>query len=97
LQFLIKKKLNFFFSCTFFFNFWSLKPWIRIGSGSGLVPYSAKMLDPDPDEMNAGIRNPAWRSRRKKTASCKNSGCAALGFGGTFFSAPARFLTAFPF
>jgi hypothetical protein len=31
LQFLIKKKFN------FFFNFWSLKPWIRIGSGSGLV------------------------------------------------------------
>ena len=31
----------------FFFNFWSLKPWIRIGVQS-------KMLDPDPDEMNAG-------------------------------------------
>jgi hypothetical protein len=29
-----------------FFNFWSLKPWIRIG-------IQPKMLDPDPDEMNA--------------------------------------------
>ncbi len=37
LQFLIKKKFNFFFSCFFFFNFWSLKPWIRIGSGYGSV------------------------------------------------------------
>ena len=34
LQFLIKKKFNFFFQLLFFFNFWSLKPWIRIGSGS---------------------------------------------------------------
>jgi hypothetical protein len=33
LQFLIKKK----FCCNFFYNIWSLKPWIRIGSGSGLV------------------------------------------------------------
>jgi hypothetical protein len=37
---LIKKKNN------FFPNFWSLKPWIRIG-------IQPKMLDPDPDEMNA--------------------------------------------
>ncbi len=37
LQFLKKKKKNLIFSCNFFFNFWSLKPWIRIGSGSGLV------------------------------------------------------------
>ncbi len=29
-----QKKFNFVFSCYFFFNFWSLKPWIRIGSGS---------------------------------------------------------------
>ncbi len=35
LLFLIKK--NFFFQLLFIFNFWSLKPWIRIGSGSGLV------------------------------------------------------------
>ncbi len=34
LQFLIK---IFFFSAVIFFNFWSLKPWIRIGSGSVLV------------------------------------------------------------
>ncbi len=36
LQFLIKKeKKN--FSFNFFFNFWSFKPWIRIGFGSGSV------------------------------------------------------------
>jgi hypothetical protein len=35
-QFLIKKKFNFFFICIFF-QFWDLKPWIRIGSGSELV------------------------------------------------------------
>jgi hypothetical protein len=44
LKFLIQKKFNFFFSCNFFFNFWSLKLWIRIG-------IQPKMLD--PDEMNA--------------------------------------------
>ncbi len=32
LQFLIKK-FKFFSSCNFLFNFWSLKPWLRIGSG----------------------------------------------------------------
>ena len=37
LQFLIKKKFTFFFQLLFFFNFWPLKPWIRIGSGSGSV------------------------------------------------------------
>jgi hypothetical protein len=47
-----KKKINKKFSAVFFFNFCSLKPWIRIGSGSGLV-FIPKMLDPDPDEMNA--------------------------------------------
>ncbi len=36
LQFLIIKKFN-FFPAVIFFNFWSLKPWIRIGSGSWLV------------------------------------------------------------
>ncbi len=45
LQFLIKKNLI-FFSAVIFFQFWSLKPWIRIG-------VQPKMLDPDPDEMNA--------------------------------------------
>ena len=61
LQFLIKKKLNFFFQLLFLFNFWSLKPWIRIGSGSvsGSVLASIRILwiririrnlntDPDP-------------------------------------------------
>jgi hypothetical protein len=33
------------FQLEFFFNFWSLKPWIRIG----LQPQT---LDPDPDQMN---------------------------------------------
>jgi hypothetical protein len=38
LQFLInKKKFKINFS-VIFFQFWSLKPWIRIGSGSVLVP-----------------------------------------------------------
>jgi hypothetical protein len=45
LQFWIKKNLI-FFSAVIFFNFWSLKPWIRIG-------VHPKMLDPDPDDMNA--------------------------------------------
>jgi hypothetical protein len=45
LQFLIK---NNFFSALIFFNFWSLKPWNRIRIG-----VQPKMLDPDPDEMNA--------------------------------------------
>ncbi len=44
LQFLIKKKKK--NSAAIFFNFWPLKPWIRIG-------IQPKMLDPDPDEMNA--------------------------------------------
>jgi hypothetical protein len=37
-----------YFSAVIFFNFWSLKPWIRIG-------IQPKKLDPDPDqdEMNA--------------------------------------------
>ncbi len=41
------KKLIFFFQLQFFLNFWSLKPWIRIISGSGSV------LDPDPDRYSA--------------------------------------------
>jgi hypothetical protein len=37
----------FFFSAVIFFPIlWSLKPWIRIG-------IQPKMLDLDPDEMNA--------------------------------------------
>ncbi len=46
LQFLIKKKITFFFQLKFFSNFWSIKPWIRIG-------IQPKMLVSDPDEMNA--------------------------------------------
>ncbi len=48
LQFLIKK-IFFFFRCNFFsiFGYKALDPdWIRIG-------VHPKMLDPDPDEMNA--------------------------------------------
>jgi hypothetical protein len=37
-----------FFSAVIFFNFWSLKPWIRIQIG-----IQPKTLDPDPDERNA--------------------------------------------
>ncbi len=39
----------------FFFNFWSLKPWIRIG----LQPQT---LDPDPDQMNADPK-PCYKDR----------------------------------
>ena len=45
MQFLINTKLK-NFSAVIFFNFWSLKHWIRIG-------IQPNMLDPDPDEMNA--------------------------------------------
>ena len=52
LQFLIKKKFTFFFSCNFFFQFLVIKgldpDWIRIRIG-----VQPNMLDPDPDEMNA--------------------------------------------
>jgi hypothetical protein len=40
------QKIFFFFSVVIFFNFWSLKPWIR-------TDVHPKMLDPDPDELNA--------------------------------------------
>jgi hypothetical protein len=53
LQFLKKKNLI-LFSAVIFFNFWSLKPWIRIG-------IQPKMLDPDPDEMNADPQ-PCWKN-----------------------------------
>jgi hypothetical protein len=50
-KFLIKKKFN-FFPTGIFLKFLSLKPldpdWIRIRIGT-----QPKMLDPDPDEMNA--------------------------------------------
>jgi len=64
LQFLIKKKF-FFFSCNFFFNIWSLKPWIRIGSGSGIrirIGLQRQTLDPDPKKW-IRIHNTAqiWR------------------------------------
>jgi hypothetical protein len=46
LYFLIKKKVNFFFSAVIFFQFLFIKAldpdWIRIG-------IQPKMLDPDPD------------------------------------------------
>jgi hypothetical protein len=45
LKFLIPTKFI-FFQFYFFFNICSLKPWIRIG-------IQPKMLDLDPDEMNA--------------------------------------------
>ncbi len=52
LQFLIKKIFNFFFSVVIFFQFLVIKAldpdWIRIRIG-----VQPKMLDPDPDEMNA--------------------------------------------
>ena len=52
LQFLIKKKFNFFFSAVIFSQFLVIKAldpdWIRIRIG-----VHPKMLDPDPDEMNA--------------------------------------------
>jgi len=51
LQFLIKK-IQIFFSCNFFLQFLVIKAldpdWIRIRIG-----VQPKMLDPDPDEMNA--------------------------------------------
>ncbi len=62
LQFLIKKKIKKIFQLWLFFIFWSLKPWIRIGSGfgsgSGKNEYGSTTLsisqkhgseDPDPD------------------------------------------------
>ncbi len=52
LQFLILKQIIFFFSCNFFSQFLGIKAldpdWIRIWIG-----VQPKMLDPDPDEMNA--------------------------------------------
>jgi hypothetical protein len=45
LQFLIKKKFNFFFSYKFFSIFGHQTPWIRID-------IQPKMLDPDPYQMN---------------------------------------------
>ncbi len=36
------------FSEVIFFNYWSLKPWIRIR-----ICIQPKVLDPDLDEMNA--------------------------------------------
>jgi hypothetical protein len=46
LQFLIKK-IKIKISAIIFFNFWSLKPWIRIG----LQPQTLDP-DPDPEKMN---------------------------------------------
>jgi hypothetical protein len=59
LQFLIKKFFIIFFSCNFF-QFLVIKAldpdWIRIG-------IQPKMLDPDPDEMNADPQ-PCLQGRR---------------------------------
>ncbi len=61
LQFLIKKNKQIFSAVrNFFFNFWSLKPWIRIG-------VHPKMLDPDPDEMNKDPPTLLWRLLDEKT------------------------------
>ncbi len=57
LQFLIKK--IFFFSAVNFFNFWSIKPCIRIGSGSGLVLSLKCWIRIRMKWMR--IRNPAWK------------------------------------
>ncbi len=76
LKFLIQKKFIFFFSCNFS-NFWSLKPRIRIGSGSGSV-FSLKCwirirmkwmrirnpgsnLDLDPDLRKGKCSGPRFR------------------------------------
>jgi hypothetical protein len=72
---LIKKKFN-FLSAVIFLTFWSLKPWIQIGSGFVLDPdpywiririgIKPKMLDPDPDEMNANPQ-PCCTKKEKNT------------------------------
>ncbi len=61
LQFLIKKKY-FFLQLLFFFNFWSLKPWIRIGSGSvsGSVLASIRILWIRIRKKWIRIRNPGF-------------------------------------
>ncbi len=64
LQFLIsRKKFTFFRSCYFFFNFWPLKPWIRIGSGSvsGSVLASIRILWIRIRKKWIRIRNPENR------------------------------------
>ncbi len=66
LQFLIKKKIIFFFSCYFFCNFWSLKPWIRIGSRSGSVLASIRIH---------------WIRIRKKWIRIRNTGCQTPSSG----------------
>ncbi len=43
-----------FFSAVIFFNFWSLKPWIRIG-------IQPKMLELDPDPDPDGMRSATLR------------------------------------
>jgi hypothetical protein len=53
------KNFFYFFSAVIFFNFRSLKPWIRIG-------IQPKMLDPDPDEMNADPQPWLKEQRRGK-------------------------------
>ncbi len=67
-QFLIKKKLI-FFSVVIFFNFWSLKPWIRIGSGSVSVLVSSLNLwiRIRIRKKWIRIRNTALKSLRKES------------------------------
>jgi hypothetical protein len=45
---LIQKSKKKFSAVIFFFNFFVIKPWIRIGIQPKMLD-----LDPDPDEMNA--------------------------------------------
>ncbi len=71
LQFLIQKKFNFFFSCNFFSNFWSLKPWIRIGSGSGLVSSLKRWIRIRKKWIR--IRNPGQSYRRSPRPLKENS------------------------
>ncbi len=91
LQFLIKKKFKKICSCNFFFNFWSLKPWIRIGFGSGFGSGSALASNiklwirirkneygsTTLDFLDPGseIRDPGWVKIRIRD---KHPGCATL-------------------
>ncbi len=70
LQFYIK--IFFFFSCNFF-QFLSLKPWIRIGSGSGLV-FSLKWWIRIRMKWMR-IRNPALNHERSLLRYLLKSGC----------------------
>ncbi len=68
LQFLIKQKFFSFSAVIFFFKFWSLKPWIRIG----LQPQT---LDPDPDKDKKNTDTKPWSGVRSTDRSkcCVNA------------------------